>query len=41
MAMLDTRGVGAFTLLKRTLKEFSSDDMSTYASALAYRGLFA
>ena len=25
-------------MLKRTLKEFSSDDMSTYASALAYRG---
>ncbi|PKL96893.1 MAG: ribonuclease BN [Gammaproteobacteria bacterium HGW-Gammaproteobacteria-9] len=41
MAMLDTRGIGAFTLLKRTFKEFSSDDMSTYASALAYRGLFA
>ncbi len=41
MAMLDTRGIGAFTLLKRTFKEFGADDMSTYASALAYRGLFA
>lgn len=41
MAILDTRGVGAFTLLKRTFKEFSKDDMSTYASALAYRALFS
>src|SRR3546814_9855391 len=37
MAMLDTRGIGAVTLLKRTFKEFGNDDMSTYASALAYR----
>ncbi|MCW3149101.1 YihY/virulence factor BrkB family protein [Stutzerimonas stutzeri] len=41
MAILDTRGIGAGTLLKRTLKEFSNDDMSTYASALAYRALFS
>ena len=41
MAMLDTRGIGAVTLLKRTFKEFGNDDMSTYASALAYRGLFS
>nr|MBF0683732.1 YihY/virulence factor BrkB family protein [Pseudomonas sp.] len=41
MAILDTRGIGAFTLLKRTVKEFGKDDMSTYASALAYRALFS
>ncbi|MCF7203056.1 YihY/virulence factor BrkB family protein [Pseudomonas oligotrophica] len=41
MAIFDTRGIGAMTLLKKTLKEFSSDDMSTYASALAYRALFS
>lgn len=41
MAILDTRGVGALTLLKRTFKAFSNDDMSTYASALAYRALFS
>ncbi|MCQ2028688.1 YihY/virulence factor BrkB family protein [Stutzerimonas zhaodongensis] len=41
MALLETRGVGAFELLKRTVKEFSNDDMTTYASALAYRGIFS
>jgi len=41
MAILDTRGIGGITLLKRTFKEFSKDDMSTYASALAYRALFS
>ncbi len=41
MAIFDTRGIGAMTLLKKTFKEFSSDDMSTYASALAYRALFS
>lgn len=41
MAFLDTRGIGFGTLLKRTIKEFSNDDMSTYASALAYRALFS
>jgi len=41
MAILDTRGLGVMTLFKRTFKEFSNDDMSTYASALAYRALFS
>lgn len=41
MAILDTRGIGGFTLLKRTFVEFNKDDMSTYASALAYRALFS
>lgn len=41
MAFLDTRGIGFGTLLKRTIKEFSNDDMSTYSSALAYRALFS
>ncbi|HBM09820.1 YihY/virulence factor BrkB family protein [Pseudomonas sp. Choline-3u-10] len=41
MAMLDLRGVGGFELLKRTFKEFSNDDMTTYASALAYRAIFS
>lgn len=41
MAILDTRGIGAFTLIKRTIKEFNKNDMSTYASALAYRALFS
>ncbi|HAW22744.1 MAG TPA: ribonuclease BN [Pseudomonas sp.] len=41
MAMLDLRGIGSFELLKRTFKEFSNDDMTTYASALAYRAIFS
>jgi membrane protein len=41
MALLDTRGIGSFELLKRTFKEFSNDDMTTYASALAYRAIFS
>ena len=41
MAILDTRGLGVIELMKRTFKEFSKDDMSTYASALAYRALFS
>lgn len=41
MAIFDTRGLGVVTLFKRTFKEFSNDDMSTYASALAYRALFS
>jgi len=41
MALLDTRGIGSFELLKRTLKDFSKDDMTTYASALAYRAIFS
>ena len=41
MALLETRGIGGFELLKRTFKEFSNDDMTTYASALAYRAIFS
>lgn len=41
MAILDTRGVGAGTLLKRTLKEYKQDDMSIYAAALSFQGLLA
>ena len=41
MTILDTRGLGVIELMKRTFKEFSKDDMSTYASALAYRALFS
>ncbi|WP_417775571.1 YihY/virulence factor BrkB family protein [Stutzerimonas xanthomarina] len=41
MAMLNTRGIGSFELLKRTFKDFSNDDMTTYASALAYRAIFS
>jgi len=39
--MLNTRGIGSFELLKRTFKDFSNDDMTTYASALAYRAIFS
>jgi len=41
MALLNTRGIGSFELLKRTVKDFSNDDMTTYASALAYRAIFS
>jgi membrane protein len=41
MALLNTRGIGGFELLKRTIKDFSKDDMTTYASALAYRAIFS
>ena len=41
MSFLKLRNAGAFTVLKRTAKEFSDDDMSTYAAALAYRALFS
>ncbi|WP_148926529.1 YihY/virulence factor BrkB family protein [Stutzerimonas stutzeri] len=41
MKMLNTRGISSFELLKRTFKEFSNDDMTTYASALAYRAIFS
>lgn len=41
MALLETRGISSFELLKRTVKEFNNDDMTTYASALAYRGIFS
>lgn len=35
------RGLGPWLLLKETVKEFIEDDMSTYASALAYQVLFS
>ncbi|MCQ4312117.1 YihY/virulence factor BrkB family protein [Pseudomonas stutzeri] len=41
MALLNTRGISSFELLKRTIKDFSKDDMTTYASALAYRAIFS
>ncbi len=41
MAMFDTRGIGAGTLIKSTFKEFSEDDMSIYAAALSFHGLLS
>ncbi|GGD02650.1 YihY/virulence factor BrkB family protein [Halopseudomonas salina] len=41
MAFLDLQGTSTFTLIKRTFKNFISDDMPTYAAALSYRALFA
>jgi len=41
MGMLNTGGIGGFELLKRTFEDFSKDDMTTYASALAYRAIFS
>ncbi|TWI57480.1 membrane protein [Pseudomonas duriflava] len=41
MLGFNLRGVGAFTLFKKALKEFSDDDMTTYASALAYQIFFS
>lgn len=41
MSFLKLRNVGVFTILKRTAKQFSENDMSTYAAALAYRALFS
>jgi membrane protein len=35
------RGIPPVTLGKRSVKEFSNDDMPTYAAALSYHGLFA
>lgn len=35
------RGLGPFALIKQAVKDFSDDDMSTYASALAYQVLFS
>lgn len=34
-------GIPPLTLGKRSVKEFSNDDMPTYAAALSYHGLFA
>ncbi len=41
MSFLKMRNAGLFTVLKRTAKGFSEHDLSTYAAALAYRGLFS
>lgn len=41
MSFLKLRNAGALTIVKRTAKAFSEDDMSTYAAALAYRALFS
>lgn len=41
MALPVLRRIGWFELLKRTVKAFSANDMTTYASALAYRALFS
>ena len=35
------RGMGPFALVKEAVKDFLDDDMSTYASALAYQVLFS
>lgn len=41
MAIMNIGGIGWVTLIKRTVKEFGDDDMSSYAAALAYRALFS
>lgn len=41
MFVLDLGGLKLSELLKRTVKEFSADDMPTYASALAFQMLFS
>lgn len=41
MAILDTKGVGWKELFKRTVKEFSDDDMEAYSCALAFQGFFS
>jgi len=41
MVIPGLRGMGLFQALKESLSEFSSDDMTTYASALAYQILFS
>jgi membrane protein len=35
------RGIGPFALLKESVKDFFDDDMTTYASALAYQVFFS
>lgn len=37
----DTGGLGPVALIKRTVKEFGEDDMSIFASALAFQGLLS
>lgn len=41
MRIRDLRTFGLINLLKQSVKAFSADDMMTYASALAFSGLFA
>ena len=41
MRIRDLRTFGLITLLKKSVKAFSADDMMTYAAALAFSGLFA
>ena len=41
MAFIDLRGVSFWTIVRHTVTDFVDDELSTYASALAYRGLFA
>jgi membrane protein len=41
MRIWGLRGIGPFTVLRRAIKEFFEDDMTTYAAALAYQVLFS
>lgn len=41
MRILGLRGIPPLTLLKQSAKDFFEDDMTTYASALAYQVLFS
>src|SRR5690606_35616198 len=41
MAFLDLHGVSFFGLIKRTVAEFSDDEMPTFAAALAFQTLLS
>jgi membrane protein len=41
MKILDLHGIGVMEVLKKSVKEFLDDDMTTYAAALAYQVLFS
>ncbi len=41
MQIYGLRGMSMYQVLKQSLSDFSEDDMSTYASALAYQTLFS
>lgn len=41
MSFLKMRNAGVWTVLKNTARNFSDNDLSTYAAALAYRALFS
>lgn len=41
MAILNLGGVSTFTLIKRTISEFSADEMPTFAAALAFQMLLS